>query len=66
MKKMNWKDIAESVGIAAIVASLIFVGMQLRQSQEFAVADQYQDRASATIEYYVSQIQSDQALSTRG
>jgi len=32
----NWKDIAELLGIAAIVASLIFVGVQLRQEQLIA------------------------------
>ena len=41
MKSMNWKDVVEFVGIAAIVASLLFVGLQLKQSQEIAVAAQY-------------------------
>lgn len=36
MKSKNWKDIAELIGIAAIVASLIFVGVQLRQEQLIA------------------------------
>lgn len=36
MKSMNWKDIAELVGIAAIVASLVFVGLQMRQDQVIA------------------------------
>ena len=30
MKKSDWKDTAELIGIAAIVTSLIFVGFQLR------------------------------------
>ena len=34
--KTDWKSIAEFVGIVAIVASLIFVGLQLRQEQEVA------------------------------
>jgi len=33
----HWKDTLELVGITAIVASLIFVGLQLRQDQEIAV-----------------------------
>ena len=37
----NWKNAAEIVGIAAIVASLIFVGFQIRQDQEIAVAQAY-------------------------
>ena len=36
MTGSNWKDIAGVVGIAAIVASLIFVGLELRQSQQTA------------------------------
>ena len=33
MKNTDWKAIAELIGIAAIVASLLFVGMQMKQSQ---------------------------------
>lgn len=36
MKSTNWKDVAELVGIAAIVASLVFVGLQMRQDRVFA------------------------------
>ena len=47
LKATNWKDIAELVGIAAIVASLIFVGLQMKQSQEIAVAETYQQEIAA-------------------
>jgi hypothetical protein len=40
LKTTNWKDIAELIGITAIVASLIFVGIELRQSQRIAFAEQ--------------------------
>jgi hypothetical protein len=66
MPSRKWRDIAELIGIGAIVASLIFVGLQLQQSQEIAVGAQYQERAHATIQNYLSQIQSDQALRNRG
>jgi hypothetical protein len=36
MKKLNWKDTAELIGMAAIVASLVFVGYQLRQDELIA------------------------------
>ena len=62
MKSTSWKDIAELIGIAAIVASLIFVGLQMQQSQEIAVADQYQDRADAALEFYLARMQSESAL----
>ena len=39
MKSANWKESAELVGLAAIVASLIFVGLELRQSQKIALND---------------------------
>ena len=35
----NWKDIAELIGIAAIVASLVFVGLQMRQDRIHAQAE---------------------------
>lgn len=41
MKKPDWKATAELVGIAAVVASLVFVGIQLRQEQEIAIVDTY-------------------------
>ena len=34
--KIEWKVIAESIGIMAIVLSLVFVGLQLNQSQVIA------------------------------
>ena len=39
MKNTDWKATAELIGIAAIVASLVFVGMQMEQSQQLAFAE---------------------------
>ena len=39
MKSTSWKDIAETIALAAIVASLVFVGLELQQSQSIAIAD---------------------------
>ena len=44
----NWKDTAEVVGIAAIVASLVFVGLEMRQSREIALAEIYQARTDVS------------------
>jgi hypothetical protein len=41
MKSPNWKSVAEFVGVVAIVASLLFVGLQIRQDQDIAIADTY-------------------------
>jgi len=35
----NWKDIAELIGIGAIVASLVFVGLEMRQSRDIAMSE---------------------------
>lgn len=39
MKKTDWKEFAELIGFAAIVASLIFVGIELRQSRAIAIGE---------------------------
>ena len=46
----RWRDLAELVGVTAIVASLIFVGLQMKQSQSIAIGTQYQERANTAIE----------------
>jgi len=66
MKMTDWKDTAELIGIAAIVASLIFVGLQMKQSQEIAAAAQYQERASFALEVYVNQTNNQMALESHG
>jgi len=39
MKNINWKVSAELIGIVAIVASLVFVGMQMQQDRVHARAE---------------------------
>ena len=41
MKFDKFKDVAELIGIVAIVASLIFVGLQMRQEQKIALAEAF-------------------------
>ena len=50
MKKTDWKGTAELIGIVAIVASLIFVGLQLRQDQKIAEAQAIVDAAAVVTE----------------
>ena len=45
MDPTKLKDWIEVVGIFALVASLVFVGMQMKQTQDIAIAEQYQARA---------------------
>lgn len=51
MKSVNWKDIAEFIGISAIVASLVFVGLELRQTREIAISEAYQMRAAIEVSH---------------
>ena len=46
----KFNEVAELVGMVAIVASLVFVGLELRQSREIARADIEASYASASIE----------------
>jgi len=55
MKSPNWKESVEFIGIFAIVASLIFVGLELRQSQKVAIASQYQMRISFSQDFLQNQ-----------
>ena len=49
MTSRNWKETAELIGIAAIVASLVFVGLQMRQEQEIAIVETRGDVTAAMI-----------------
>lgn len=45
MAGIRWRETAELIGIASIVASLVFVGLELRQSQKIADIDSAATRA---------------------
>jgi len=46
----------------AVVASLVFVGLQLKQSHAIAIASQYQARSDAASSHYTSLLQSETGL----
>ena len=50
VSERNWREIVEIVGILAIVASLVFVGLQLRQDQRIAAAQIFADFDDTQIE----------------
>jgi hypothetical protein len=54
--------VTEVVGILAIVASLIFVGLQMRQNHEIALVTLYQMRSDAARELGAAQLESDALL----
>ena len=57
-KDLGWKDTLELIGIAAIIASLIFVGLQLKQSQDIAIASQYHARAALSVQHFSAEMES--------
>lgn len=50
MNTTNWKEIAELIGIAAIVVSLVFVGLQVRQEYRATEAQRDTDFNASQIE----------------
>jgi hypothetical protein len=69
--KGDWVDSAklndwmQVVGIFAVVASLIFVGLQMKQTQEIALASAYQDRATSSIDRMITRASSPEWTSAR-
>ena len=43
---VSFTRVINSLGIAGIIGSLVFVGLELRQSQRIALAAQQQERAA--------------------
>jgi hypothetical protein len=50
MRNFSLKETVEVVGIAAIVASLVFVGLQIRQEKEVAIVDTYGELSQSNID----------------
>ena len=66
MDSAKLNDWIQIVGAAAIVASLLFVGIQLKQAQDIAIAAQYQARHDAASENIRAYMQSETALHAEG
>ena len=56
----------QMLGMIGIIASLIFVGFQLKQTQDIAIAGQYQERATAAQAFYEFRASHDVQLQTIG
>jgi len=55
--KLN--DWLQVVGLFAVVGSLIFVGLQMRQDQEIALSQAYQSRADQSIDLLLAALESE-------
>ena len=62
-EKIN--DWLQVIGVFGVIASLVFVGLQLKQSQDIALAAQYHARAAAVMDYRAVQLASGFDFSTR-
>ena len=51
MRRVRWKDLAEVIGFVALIASLIFVGLQIRQDHKIARLQTAADFDDTMIEY---------------
>jgi len=66
MNSEKLHDWLQLVGMAAVVASLLFVGLQLKQSQDIAIASQYQARFDSTVEVMGAYLGNSTAMSVIG
>jgi hypothetical protein len=62
MDSAKLNDWMQVVGIFALVASLIFVGLQIRQTYEIAIAATYQARVATSVEMIASSAANERAL----
>lgn len=51
MNATKLNDWMQVIGIFTVVASLIFVGLEMRQAQEISMSQAYQSRAAAVVEW---------------
>ena len=62
MTAQKIRDWLEVIGIFSVVVSLVFVGLQMRQTQEIALASQYQERANNQLELLRTEIESGRSV----
>ena len=57
MKSLKFSDWIQILGIAGLIASLVFVGFELKLSRQLAIADGYQQRTALSIEVQLSDLE---------
>lgn len=63
MNSQKLNDWLQIVGLFGVIGSLIFVGLQLRQTQAIALSETYQSRTATNINANVGVLSSPAALS---
>jgi hypothetical protein len=62
MASEKFNDSLQILGMVGIIGSLVFVGLQLKQSQEIAIGSQYQARLDSIIAVKGNLLQSDSLI----
>ena len=57
MKKIATEDLIQLLGMVGIIGSLIFVGLEMRQSQRIAIAAQVQARSDAGMAFLMAPLE---------
>lgn len=65
MKASKLHDWLEIAGIFAVVASLVFVGLEMRQAHEISLSQAYQSRVASVVEWNLAFASNPAALSAR-
>lgn len=62
MNSQKLNDWLQIVGLFGVIGSLIFVGLQLKQTQDIALSDTYQNRTATTIDMNAAALSSPEFL----
>lgn len=59
MAQYSWKEVIEGIGVLSIVASLVFVGLQIKQEQEIARAQLGSETSELVSSIYLTMTEPD-------
>ena len=62
MDSAKLNDWLQVIGLFGVIASLVFVGMQMKQDREIALSDAYQARTATAIDFQASVVSSPELL----
>jgi len=60
MTFLRYEALAQILGMIGVIASLVFVGIQIKQSRDIALADIYQQRTSMQLDIVLAQYSPEQ------
>lgn len=60
MKLLRYEIVVQFLGMLGVIASLVFVGFEIKQSRDIAIADIYQQRSSMALDIALSKYSPEQ------